>query len=340
MAENEHVNPFVRFFRKVRELLQSSRGKDVIVFLLFTLVSYIFWVIMSLNDDAQRDLEVKLEITDVPADIHFISEVPKSLTVNVRDKGSVLAAYYWNATPGLKIRYDELTAYPLKDRVAFPEVELNARVRGLFASTTQVVSIRPDSLSFIITDRPGVRAVVIPDLQVEPSAQSVISGSITVSPDTVTAYAARHLASRPVSVKTMPISRTDLTDTLVYKVRLRPEPGVRLVPEYVTVTIPVEPLIAKTRVVPVTLLHGASAASHEVVLFPSQVSVSYLLPMSLYSTENSVITVNADFFNRSGTKIPLTLGSHPNYYQDISLSVDSVEYLIEQKAYLPAAEEP
>lgn len=339
MAENDHVNPFVRFFRRVRELLQSSRGRDVIVFICFTLVSYIFWVIMSLNDDAQRDLEVKLEITDVPEDIHFISEVPKSLTVNVRDKGSVLAGFYWNGAPGLKIRYDELTAYPLKDRVAFPEQELAARVRALFASTTQVVSVRPDSLSLIYTDRPGTKALVIPDLQIEPSAQSVISGPVTISPDTVLVYAARHLAVRPSSVKTMLLSRTDLTDTLVCDVKIRPEAGVRIVPDHVTVTIPVEPLISKTRVVPVTLLHGASSDSHEVVLFPSQVSVSYLLPMSLYSTENSVITVNADFFSRSGTKIPLSLGSHPDYYQDISLSLDSVEYLIEQKAYLPASEE-
>lgn len=339
MAENEHVNPLKAFFSRVRELLHSSRGKDVIVFLLFTLVSYVFWVIMSLNDDAQRDLEVKLEITDVPDDVFFISEVPKALTVNVRDKGSVLAGFYWNGTPGLKISYDELTAYPLRDRVAFPAQELTSRVRSLFASTTQVVSIRPDSLSLIYTDRPGTRAVVIPDLQVEPSSQSVISGPITISPDSVTVYAARHLTVKPLSVQTMTLNRSGLTDTLICEVKIRPETGVRIVPDHVTVTIPVEPLIAKSRVVPVTLLHGASSATYDVVLFPSQVRVSYLLPMSLYSTENAVISVNADFYERSGTKIPLTIGSCPDYYQDVALSVDSVEYLIEQKAIFAAPEE-
>lgn len=338
MAEEEHINPVKAFFMRVRELLHSSRGKDVLIFLLFTLVSYIFWVIMSLNDDGQRDLEVKLEITDVPEDVIFISEVPKTLQVNVRDKGTVLAGFYWNGTPALKLRYNELTSYPLKDRVAFPEQELASRVRSLFASTSQIVSVRPDSLSLIITDRPGTRAIVIPDLQIEPSPQSVISGPVKISPDTVTVYTARHLAARPTTVKTMTLSRSGLTDTLVCEVRIRPESGVRFVPDRVTVTIPVEPLISKTRVVPVTLLHGTSVSSHEVVLFPSQVSVSYLLPMSLYSTENSVITVNADFYNRSGTKIPLSLGSYPDYYQDISLSQDSVEYLIEQKAAFTAHE--
>lgn len=339
MAENEHVNPLMAFFRRVRELLHSSRGKDVIVFLLFTLVSYVFWVIMSLNDDVQRDLEVKLEITDVPDGVYFISDVPKSLTVNVRAKGTVFAGYYWNGTPSMKLRYDEMVVYPLKDRVALPEQELTARIRSLFSSTTQVVSVRPDSLSFIFTDRPGVKAVVIPDLQVDPSPQSVISGPVKISPDTVTVYSAGHLAVHPAEVTTMSINRSGLTDTLVCEVRLRPEPGVKIVPDRVTVTVPIEPLISKTRVVPVTLLNGSSADSHDVVLFPSQVTVSYLLPMSLYSTESSVVSVNADFFQRSATKIPLSLGSFPSYYQGVSMSIDSVEYLIEQKADFPAIDE-
>ena len=152
----------------------------------------------------------------------FISDVPKALQVNVRDKGTVLAGFYWNGTPGVKLRYDELTTYPLKDRVALPEQELTARVRSLFPSTTQIVSVRPDSLSLIITDRPGATAIVLPDVQVAVSPQSVISGPITVSPDTVTVYCARHLAAMPRSVKTMTLSRSDITDTLVAEVRIHP----------------------------------------------------------------------------------------------------------------------
>lgn len=324
---------------RAKELIHSSRGKDVLIFLLFLCVSYVFWVIMSLNDDAQRDLDVRLEINDVPEGTTFISEVPRSLQVNVRDKGTVLAGYIWNGVPTLRLRYDELTHYPLKDRVALSEQDLQARVRALFPSTAQVGGIRPDSLSFIVTDRPGSTAIVLPEVQAVASPQCVISGPITVSPDTVTVYSARHLAASPRSVKTMTVSRTDLTDTLVVEVRIHPESGTRIEPDRVTVTIPVEPLIAKKRTVPVTLLHGTSTSTHGVVMFPSQVTVSYLLPMSLYSSENAVITVNADFRQRSGTKIPLTVGAVPDYYQGVSLSTDSIEYLIEQKAALPAPEQ-
>lgn len=336
MAEGELIKSIKTLIRRGRVLIHSSRGKDVLIYSLFLLVSYGFWVIMSLNDDSQRDLEVKIEITDVPADIVFVSDVPKSLQVNVRDKGTTLAGYYWNGVPSLKLSYDEFTTYPLKDRIAFPEQELTARVRSLFSSSSQIVSIRPDSLSLVYTDRPGATAIVVPDVQVVPSPQCVISGPITVSPDTVTVYSARHLSAMPASVKTMTLSRSNLKDTLVAEVRIHPESGVRVVPDRVTITVPVEPLIAKSRIVPITLLHGTSTSTHDVVMFPSQVTVSYLLPMSLYSSENAVITVNADFYNRSGKKIPLTLGAIPDYYRGVSLSTDSIEYLIEQKSAFPA----
>lgn len=338
MAEEDRSGQFRAFYRRFRELIFSSRGKDVLIFLLFTCVSYVFWVIMSLNDDAQRDLDVRLEITDVPEGVMFISDVPKFIQVNVRDKGTVLAGYYWNGTPGLKLCYEELIHYPLKDRVALPEQELTARVRSLFPSTTQIAGIRPDSLSLIVTDLPGSTAIVVPDVQVVPSPQCVISGPITISPDTVTVYSARHLAAVPRTVRTMTISRSELTDTLVAEVRIHPESGVRIVPDRVTITVPVEPLIAKKRTVPVTLLHGTSASTHGVVMFPSQVTVSYLLPMSLYSSESAVITVNADFYERSGSKIPLTLGAIPDYYQGVTITPDSIEYLIEQKSVFPVEE--
>lgn len=331
---NKSKSPLQRFFLRAYALLRSSRGRDVLIFCAFVLVSYGFWVILSLNDDVQRELHVKLEIANVPEDVTFITEPPHSIQVNVRDKGSVLASYVWNGAPSLKIDYDEMEQDALKDRVVLGEQQMQTRIHSLFPATAQVVSLRPDSLSLVVTDRPGHVARVIPDVKAVADPQCVISGAITVSPDTVTVYSARHLAATPRTVKTMTVNRTDLKDTLVVEVRLHPESGVRMVPDRVKVTIPVEPLIAKKRTVPVTLLHGQHG-QQGVVMFPSAVTVSYLVPMSMYGSESGVVTVNADFHERTGAKIPLSLGAVPDYYQGVSLSADSVEYLIEQKAALP-----
>lgn len=318
---------------KLATMMRSSRGKDAMIFSAFLLLSYGFWIILSLNDDGQREVKVKLELTDIPPGTTFITDPPSDLKVSVRDKGTILAAFSWNGSPTLHIPYQALTSSPTADRLSMSGQELAGRVRSLFQATTQIVAIRPDSLSMVYTDRPGRRIKVTPDIDITPSAQSVICGPVTVTPDSVTVFSARHLPVMPKAVKTMKLTRTDLTDTLTVTVSLQPQAGVKTVPDKVTLTIPVEPLIAKKRTIPVNLLNSGSN-DHNIVLFPSRVDVSYLVPMSQYSNESGVLTVNADFSHRSQSKIPLTLGSVPDYCQGVRMQADSVEYLIEQQTSL------
>ena len=323
---------------KIRALLQSSRGKDFLLFTLFICVSYIFWVIMTLNEDTQRDLNVPLEITDTPEGITFISDVPGTITVSVRDKGTSLINYVWGSVPTLKIRYNEFTHNTYTDRVVCSQQELNMRVRSIFGPTAQIQSLRPDSLSFVVTDQPGRPARVVPCIDVQASIQSVISGPITVKPDSVMIYSAKHLPISMQTISTVEISRTNLTDTLTMEVRIKPISGGRAVPDRVTVTIPVEPLISKQRTVPITL--KGAPTDYSVLLFPSTVSVTYLVPMSMYNSEVGVFTVTADYNHRSTStaKVPLSLGSTPEFCHNPTLSTDSVDFLIEQQTTLHTQE--
>jgi hypothetical protein len=331
-------NPLLKTLKqctdKISALLHSSRGKDLLLFTLFLCVSYVFWIIMTLNEDTQRDLNVPLEITDTPEGITFISDVPGTITVSVRDKGTSLVNYVWGNMPTLKIRYNEFTHNSYNERIVCSQQELNMRVRSLFGANAQVMSLRPDSLSFVVTDQPGRPAKVVPCIDAQASIQSVISGPITVKPDSVLIYSAKKLPITMQTVSTMEISRTELTDTLTLEVRIKPISGARAVPDRVTVTIPVEPLIAKQRTVPITL--KGAPAENSVLLFPSTVTVTYLVPMSMYNSEVGVITVMADYNHRSSStaKVPLTLGSTPDFCHNPTLSTDSVDFLIEQQTSL------
>lgn len=313
----------------LRRLLRSSQGKDILIFLCFICVSYVFWVILTLNDDIQQDVNVNMEIVNIPENYKFITEPPRYLQVGLRDKGTVLANYALSGAKTLKIDYNDFAFDESNDRITLTARQLNAKVRGLFDPTTQIVSLRPDSLNFIVTDRAPNLARVIPVAEVSAASQFVISGPITVSPDTVKVYSARHLRVRPSTVRTVQVTRRELKDTLVVAVRLQSEPGTRIEPSEVKLTVPVEPLISKSREVGVQLIHTPDNTN--VVVFPSRVKVSYLLPMSLYNAENNVVTVTADFAEHNNGKIPLSIGALPDYYRSVELSVDSVEYLIERK---------
>lgn len=311
--------------------LRSSRGKDILLFLLFVCVSYMFWLISALNEDTQKEIQVPLKIEGVPEGITFISDVPQTLLVSVRDRGTSLFNYSWSGVPSLNIPFGEMNREKRGSRVTIPALEMSSRVRSLFGQQAQVLSVRPDSLNLIFTDRPGRKVRVTADVDAKTSWQSVISGKITVEPDSVTIYSVAQMSSAGISkISTMELKLEDLTETYKGKVRIKTPVGSRAIPDAVTVTIPVEPLISKNRSVPV-ILRGAPANA-SVVMFPSRVDVSFLVPMSRYNSEVGNITVYADFSRRSSrtAKMPVVVGSAPDNCRDVSLSVDSVEYLIEQ----------
>ena len=45
---------------RVHDLITSTRGREILLFLVFLLISYIFWLLLTLNNEVQEDLEVPI----------------------------------------------------------------------------------------------------------------------------------------------------------------------------------------------------------------------------------------------------------------------------------------
>lgn len=323
-----------QWIRSANAALHSSRGKDYLVFLLFLCVSYIFWLMLTLNNEIQEDLEVPVELAEVPDSITIISDIPPSISVSVRDKGSSLARYVWGSTPTLRIRFSD--GKKTDNRLVISESDIDSRLRSFFGQTSQIISSKPDSINIYYTTQPG-RLVKL-DLRVDahPTMQCVISGPITSDTDSVMIYSINDLPASLTSVQTVPIVRTGLSDTTFVEARISPVPNSRIIPDKVMVRIPVEPLIAKKRLIPITVTGVPSGM--ELLTFPSQVEISYLVPMSLYSVDDealhaiadysSLITPTGGLTSRLAVQLPIL----PAFYRNVSLSTDSVEYILEQKA--------
>ena len=66
------------------------------------------------------------------------------------------------------------------------------------------------------------------------------------------------------------------------------------------------------------------------VTFPSKVEVSYLVPMSAFNDEYPLKAfVEYDDVKKPGNKIPVSLSMLPSIYHSVSVSPESVEYIIE-----------
>ncbi|MBO4943906.1 MAG: YbbR-like domain-containing protein [Muribaculaceae bacterium] len=319
----------LRAFRiKARHALHSARGKNILLYLMCLCVAFIFWILLSLDTEVQRDFDIPVELTNVPDSITLIDEMPRTINVSVQGKGSQLIRFQWGKLSPLKFRFG--FSGKGKKEFAIGKTQIDTRIRDYFGSGTQVLSVIPDSIRISYTSDPGKTLPVHLLLNAYPNLQYIISGPITTSADSVKLYSAAELPESLSFVETEAVEKSELKDTTRFEVRIKPIKGVRIIPDRLMVTIPVEPLIAKRRQVRVDVIN--LPAGQTMLTFPGQVEVTYLVPMSEYA-DNINIKVYADYneLKRTGaSKISVVPGATPEYFYNISITPDSVEYVIEQ----------
>lgn len=269
--------------RKVQAALHSSRGKDVLLYLLFVAVAFVFWVFLSLDTEVQRDFELPLEVQDMPDSVTVIGQIPSEIGVSVKGKDSQLLRYMWGKMSPVKFKWNENLA---ENAFLLSHVKLEARLRDYFGSGVQVVSCRPDSVRVAYTTLPGIKVKLNVQADIRPNLQYIISGPIRADVDSVTLYSSTDLPHSLKFVSTEPVVKSELKDTMRYEVKVKPIAGVRIVPDKVIVTVPVEPLISRRRTINLDVMN--LPPDKGLITFPSKVDISYLVPMSAYNDDYPV----------------------------------------------------
>lgn len=319
-----------QLYDKVKEGLRTVKGRNALTFLIFLAISAVFWVLMALNDEVQHDYRLKLKLAGFPDNMTIISGANPTVSVSVKDKGSALMKFTWNTQPELTVNYDEFSKAG-DHNLLMTQAQLNSAVRNIFGSSATIIAVRPDSLSLHYTTNPGVPVKVRIDADVRPAPSAVAFGRVTLSTDTVMLYSNSKERSRIKTLTTQPIILTGLTDTAHVSAALIVPPGMRAVPSQIKVTIPIEPLVTKTR--KVEIAQRNVPAGKRLVTFPSMAEVDYLLPKSLYNSDASPVKAVVDFsaYRPGVKKLPVTVLPLPNYYRFVSVRPSEVEFVIEEK---------
>ncbi|MBD5252177.1 MAG: hypothetical protein HDS49_04000 [Bacteroides sp.] len=310
----------------VSAALHSSRGRDVLTYLMFVVVAFIFWVFMSLDSEMQRDFEVPVEISEVPDSVTMLVSPPTSLAVSVRGKDSQLVRFMWGKMSPLKFKWKDNVSGSL---LSVSSSRLDTKIREYFGSGVEMVACRPDSINVPFTTMPGVKVKLNIKSDIHPHIQYILSSAPYSDVDSVALYSATDIPHSIKSVSTEMIVKQGLKDTTQYEVGIQPIEGIRIVPDRVTVTVPVEPLISR-KMTAVIEPEGVPQDKH-LVTFPSRVEVSYLVPMSSYGKEFVLKAyVKYEDTRLPGNRLPVTLSTLPGFCHSVSFSPESVEYIIEE----------
>ena len=142
---------YLNSLRKIRSFLLSAKSRELLVFCFFVFVAFCFWLLQTMNDIYQADFKIPVRLKNVPKEIVMTSELPKEIRVHVEDRGTVLLNYMLGRT-FFPVSFDFQDYKDNGFHVSIPVSEVTKKVSAQLASTTKLLSVRPNALEFIYTE--------------------------------------------------------------------------------------------------------------------------------------------------------------------------------------------
>lgn len=321
-------NPKKKSAKQFSKFTGSAKGGDLLLLLVCIGIASVFWLFLSLYEEIERDYDLPIKIENVPDSIVIVENTPATVNVVAQGKGVQFLKFLWRDLPPLKINFKEFAGSSGVLNVSRQKFE--ALLRDYFGQGVKILSLRPETIKAQYTSNVGRKVELEIDCDIQPSFQCVISGPIVANVDSVMLYSANDLPRELTSVATYPLIRSGLKDTTEYVVKIKPIEGVRVIPDQVKITVPVEPLIAKRRTLYIDVINQPEDI--KLVTFPSTVEVNYLLPMSAYNNEAPIkLFVDYNTINRETQKVKVQTTNLSGLYRNFTFKPDSVEYIIESR---------
>lgn len=319
----------MKLWDKIREhLKESPRTRSILLYLSFVGISAIFWSFLTFNSDVQLDVEVPVEM-NLPENVHLLAKMPDSLTVTVKDRGYRFLSYMFIKTPKLTLRFNDYSDG--NSLIKIDQSHLKKALARVLNKNATIVSVLPESINIKYTDLPGKKVPIKTDIIAEPREGYTLYGALILSQDSVFVFSDAKTLGEVNEVYTHHIEVDDLTDTLRRKVHFQAITGAIIEPGGIDIMVPIEKLQSQSRDVKIVVRNAP--AGIKMLLFPSDVEVSYRAPVSRIKDDPG-ITVVVDYNevdnSTPGNKVKVMIGEMPASYQDVKLSRDSVEYIIEK----------
>jgi YbbR domain-containing protein len=315
--------------RLQKKMQESPRARSIAQYLCFVVIAAVFWGFLTFNNDVKLDVEVPVKMT-LPKNVHLLSKMPDTLTVTMNVRGYKFLTYMFKKTPTLNLRFTDYvdgTSYTCK----IDQGHLKKAIAALFNKRANIISVLPESITIRYTDQPGKKVPIRPDIIVDPGEGFAKYGSLFLSQDSVYVYGDPTSLNEINEVYTSHIEEVGLTDTLRRSVGFAPISGAITEPRSIEVMVPIEKLTTRKQIVKIDVCNAP--AGEKMLLFPSDVEVPYRSPVSRSSDEKDItIAVDYNEANTASTsnKLELIISKAPGVYEDMRLSHDSVEYVIEK----------
>ncbi len=317
-------------FKKVKAFFLSHSAREVLIFSFFFLVAFAFRWLQILDDKYQREIELPIEVSDIPEGVTVVSDIPKSIKVAVEDRGLVLFDLLQEKLLPIKLNLGTLEDNET-GVTYFATSELQKKITSHFSTTTRILSFRPDTISLTYVRGEGKKVPVKASGKITPHPQYYIS-QLHCSPDSVIVYAPSHILDTITAIYTMPVLMQNITEGQKREVALRKYSNVKLSPSLVNLNVGVDLYSEKT--LPVSIVGINFPPGKILRTFPPKVNLTFQVGLNAFRSikpDDFLICVSYEqLMQLNDDRIPLVVKRAPEGVRHIRISPKSVEYLIEE----------
>ena len=288
-----------------------------------------FWCVETFKHQATIAIDYDIRITNVPENVIFTSEVPKSITATVTGKGLLLLDQLWGDShrPVIDIDYGSLMVQHGKVYITFDNW------RSVFAdrlgNDVTLNSVSPSPIELYLSTGEQKRVKV-------QFASAVKTGrdyklyDVRIAPDVVAVYAPQMLLDS-IDVALTERKTYNLSDTTMVRVAIAPVRGVKFVPDSVEVQLCVDLITNKTVSVPVTVINKPDDV--RLRLFPAMVDVTCQVSSTLFNSitaEEFTLEIDYNDITPTADKLSIQIKKQPEGISSVRLNPSRVEYIIER----------
>ena len=321
-----------RTYETFRRFLLTVVNKDFLIFLFFLALSSMFWLILTLNETYEKDIDVPLQMTNVPKNVVLTTPLEDTVRVTVSDKGYMLMTYmYGDVIRPVTLNFGSY-ANQQTGKGTVPVADFYKHLYTQLYSSSKITSVKPERLEFYFNHGQSKRVPVKLAGRVEPGKSFYLARTL-FWPDSVTIYAGKHMIDSIKAAYTEELDIVNLQDTVIREVSLQKLRGVKTVPEKVRIGLYPDVLIDESMEVPIVAVNMPEG--RVLRTFPARVKVHFTCGVRTFrQIRPSQFRVEVDYQELSAKpseKCELHLRTYPHAVLKAWLELTNVDYLIEQQ---------
>lgn len=337
-VRRKYIKNLLRILDKLPELITNFRKKyqqKILLFLFFVVLSTIFWIIRSLNEEYEADILYPVRYGGMPENKVLLSEPPDKLKLRVKALGrTILSHKYSYFLRPLKF---DVSSYSLNTIGTDSSYILTGTAKEALAKELddiRILDISPDTLFFRFSEMITKKVVIKHNIENFPrifAKQYMFNGELSFLPDSIIVSGPNSILDTLNCVYTEPVTINNLNDSLERTCLLEKIDQVVFSRKKVKLLIPVDKFTELSYLVDIN--HMNVPDSLVLKTFPNSVRITCRVTLSYYDKVSPELFEPYVDYNDIETlissKLKVLIRDVPEYIHSLTLYPSSVEFLIE-----------